>query len=75
MCKIDIADAFKQLGIMPAQWPFFCVKWKHLYYVFVRLVFGCRSSPRLFDTISQAICWIATNNYNIETIFHLLDDF
>ena len=75
MCKVDIADAFKQLAILPAQWPFFCVKWKHLYYVFVRLVFGCRSSPRLFDTVSQAICWIATYNYGIRTIFHLLDDF
>ena len=75
MCKIDIADAFKQLPIRPAQWPYFCIKWKRQYYVFVRLAFGCRSSPFLFDTLSQALCWIATNNYGISTIFHLLDDF
>ena len=75
MCKVDIADAFKQLAILPAQWPFFCVKCKHFYYVFVRLVFGCRSSPCLFDTVSQAIFWIATYNCGIRTIFHLLDDF
>ncbi|CAG2224001.1 unnamed protein product [Mytilus edulis] len=33
------------------------------------------SSPKIFDTLSQAICWIAQNNYNIEHILHLLDDF
>ena len=43
MCKIDIANSFKQLAIKPSQWPFFCVKWKQLYYVFVKLAFGCRS--------------------------------
>ena len=75
MCKIDVTDAFKQLAIKPSQWPFFCVKWRQLYYVFVRLTFGCRSSPKLFDTIAQAISWIASNNYGIATIFHLLDDF
>ena len=53
----------------------FCVRWKTKYYVFVRLVFGCRSSPRIFETLSQAVCWIALNNYGIQKIFHLLDDF
>lgn len=75
LSKMDIANAFKNLPIKPTQWPFFCVKWSGKYYVFVRLVFGCRSSPRIFDSLSQAICWIAHNNYGVETIFHLLDDF
>ena len=75
LCKMDIADAFKQLPIKSSQWPLFCVKWNHMYYVYVRLVFGCRSSPKIFDTLSQAISWIASHNYGIETIFHLLDDF
>ena len=75
MSKMDISDAFKIMPIKGAQWPYFCVKWIGLYYVFVRLVFGCRSSPRIFDTLSQAICWIACNKYGIQTMFHLLDDF
>ena len=41
----------------------------------MRLAFGCRSSPRIFDSLAQAICWIASNNYNIHCILHLLDDF
>ena len=75
MCKVDVADAFKQLPTEPTLWPLFCVKWKQLNYVFVRLAFCCRHSPKLLVSISQAIFWIASNNYGIETIFHLLDDF
>ena len=75
MCKMDISNAFKNLPIKGCQWPYFCVKWRNLYYEYVRLVFGCLSSPTIFDTLSQALCWIACKNYGIETIFHLLDDF
>lgn len=74
-CKVDISDAFKQLPISPQQWHLFCFKWNNMYYNYVRLPFGCRSSPKLFDSLSSSICWIAQNNYNIEVIFHLLDDF
>ena len=38
-------------------------------------MFCCRSSPRIFDNLSQAICWIAHTKYGVQTIFHLLDDF
>ena len=75
LTKYDISNAFKICGIRPDQWPYFCVKWEGKYYVFVRLVFGCRSSPCIFDNLSQAICWIVSNNYGVQTIFHLLDDF
>ena len=75
MSKADISDAFKIMPIRSSQWPYFCVKWDGMYYVFVRLVFGCRSSPRVFDTLSQAVCWIACNKYGVQTMFHMLDDF
>ena len=75
MCKADISDAFKQIPITPSQWHLFCVKWRGSYYVCVRLPFGSRSSPKLFDTLSLAICWIAKHNYGIGVILHLLDDF
>ena len=48
---------------------------ENLYFYYVRLCFGSRSSPRIFDTLFQAICWIAQRNYKIEIILHLLDDF
>ena len=34
--------------------------------VLVRLAFRCRSSPKLFDSLPQAVCWIATNNYGVK---------
>ena len=74
-CTVDISDAFKQLPIKKEQWHLFCVKWNGQYYHYVRLPFGCRSSPRLFDSLSTSVCWIAQNNYDIKVIFHLLDDF
>ena len=75
MSKADISDAFKIMPIRSSQWPYICVKWDGMYYVFVRLVFGCRSSPHVFDTLSQAVCWIACNKYGVQTMFHMLDDF
>jgi len=75
LCKTDICNAFKLLPIKPEQMPYFMIRWRNSYYVYTRLVFGCRSSPKIFDNLSQAICWIAQNNYNISVIFHLLDDF
>ena len=30
LCMFDIANAFKNLPILRSQWPYFCVKWKHL---------------------------------------------
>lgn len=73
--KTDITDAFKQLGIRREQHHIFCMKWKGLYYYYVRLCFGSRSSPCIFDTLSHAVCWIAQDNYGIRIILHLLDDF
>ena len=75
LCKFDIQDAFKHCAIRKDQWHLFLVKWEGMYYVMSRLPFGCRSSPKIFDYLAQAVCWIATNNYNIKFILHLLDDF
>ncbi|XP_033724564.1 uncharacterized protein LOC117314606 [Pecten maximus] len=75
MCKTDISDAFKLIPIHPSQWHLFCVQWKGSYYFYNKLAFGCRSSPKIFDTLSEAVCWIAQHNYGISHIMHLLDDF
>lgn len=73
--KVDIMDAFKQLGIKRNQHHLYCIKWRKSYYYSCRLCFGSRSSPKIFDSLATAICWVATNNYNIPVILHLLDDF
>lgn len=75
LCKTDIVDAFKLIPIHPTLWHLHGVCWKEKFYFYKRLAFGCRSSPKIFDTLSVAICWIAKNNYGLEVILHLLDDF
>lgn len=75
LCKFDISDAFKICPIAPHQWPLFCVKWDNMYYHWVRLTFGCRSSCKIFDHVSRAVCHIAEHNYGVQNILHLLDDF
>lgn len=75
LMKTDITDAFKLLPIKPDLWPYHGIQWNNKFYFFTRLVFGSRSSPKLFDNLSRAVCWIARNNYNIPNILHLLDDF
>jgi hypothetical protein len=75
LCKTDITDAFKLIPIAPHLWHLYGVKWEGKYYFYQRLVFGSRSSPKIFDNLSVALCWIAEHNYHIENILHLLDDF
>ena len=69
-------DAFKQIPFHPSLWHLYGVKWNGEYFFYTRLVFGSRSSPKMFDWLSQAICWmLAHHNYGIDFILHLLDDF
>ncbi|XP_049453891.1 uncharacterized protein LOC125901914 [Epinephelus fuscoguttatus] len=75
LSKADITSAFKVLPIHPDFWRFFGVRWRGVYYFAVRLTFGCKSSPKIFDTLSEALCWILSNNHGIPFIVHLLDDF
>ena len=74
LCKWDLVDAFKNCPILPSQWPLFGFRFQGKMYFCVKLCFGCRSSPKIFDTLSVALCWIATNKFGIPCLFHLLDD-
>ncbi len=74
-CKVDIRDAFKQIPVRKELWPYQGIKWDDVYYFYTRLVFGSRSSPKIFDCLSVAICWILNNNYGVKHCLHLLDDF
>ncbi|RXN34492.1 poly [Labeo rohita] len=75
LAKVDITSAFKVMPIHLDFWHLFGIRWKNEFYFAVRLTFGCRSSPKIFDTLSEAICWILFNNYTIPYLIHLQDDF
>ncbi|KAI2647038.1 Pro-Pol polyprotein [Labeo rohita] len=75
LAKLDITSAFKVMPIHPDFWHLFGICWQNKFCFAVCLTFGCRSSPKIFDTFSEAICWILSNNYNIPYLVHLLDNF
>ena len=75
LAKADITAAFKVLPLHPDFWHLFGVRWQDQFYFAVRLTFGCKSSPKLFDTLAEALCWILVNNHKLPYVTHLLDDF
>ncbi len=75
LAKVDITSAFKVMPIHPDSWHLFGIQWAGKFYFAVRLTFGCKSSPKIFDMLSEAVCWILSNNYAIPQLIHLLDDF
>ncbi|XP_054879603.1 LOW QUALITY PROTEIN: uncharacterized protein LOC129354134 [Poeciliopsis prolifica] len=81
LAKADITDAFKIMldddlkRGATSQWHLQGAKWDDKFYFFVRLTFGCRSSPGLFNMLSEALCWILLNVTKLPSVLHLLDDF
>jgi hypothetical protein len=49
--------------------------WKGLYFSDQVLPFGLRSAPYIFNQLSDALEWIAKNNYDLTHILNILDDF
>jgi hypothetical protein len=75
MAKTDICSAFRNVPVRPNDWELLGMHWKGLYFFDQVLPFGLRSAPYIFNQLSDAIEWIAKNNYTIKHILHILDDF
>ena len=75
MAKTDLKSAFCILPIHPDDWNLLGIYWQSRYYVDLYLLFGLRSSPFLFNQISEALQWILKHNYGLGHVLHILDDF
>ena len=75
MAKTDLKSAFRIMPIHPDDWNLLGIYWQSRYYVDLYLPFGLRSSPFLFNQISDALEWILKNNYGLGHVIHILDDF
>ncbi|XP_058842486.1 uncharacterized protein LOC131697467 [Acipenser ruthenus] len=75
LAKADISDAFKVMPIHPSLRHLFGVCWADKFYFSTQLTFGCRSSPKIFDSLSEALSWILLNSYHVPFLLHLMDDF
>ena len=75
MAKSDLKSAFCIMPIHPDDWNLLGIYWQSRYYVDLYLPFGLRSSPFLFNQISEALQWILKHNYGLGHVLHILDDF
>ena len=55
MAKVDVADAYMQCALHPADYRLAGIYWDKHYYFFTRLPFGSRSSPRQFARLANAV--------------------
>ena len=75
MAKLDIKHAFRLCPVHPSDWPHLGYKWLDQYFVDIRLPFGSRSSPFIFNQFAEALLWILIFVFGIPHIIHYLDDF
>ena len=75
MAKTDLKSAFCIMPIHPDDWNLLGIYWQSHYYVDLYLPFGLRSSPFVFNQISEALQWILKHNYSLGHVLHILDNF
>ena len=75
LSKVDVQSAFRIVPVRPSQWHLLGLCWDGYMYFDKVLSMGGRSSPYIFDSIAKAAEWICINNYDVEFLIHLLDDF
>ena len=75
LSKIDIKHAFRLIPVAPEDWKLLGFFWENYYFIDVRLSFGSRSSPGIFNKFADLVCWILINKCNLESTVHYSDDF
>ena len=75
MAKLDIKHAFRLCPVRLADRELLGIHWKGQFYVDLRLHFGLRSSPYLFNRLADTFEWILKNNYHIKDLMHYLDNY
>ncbi|KAL9964522.1 hypothetical protein ACROYT_G028176 [Oculina patagonica] len=75
MAKLDLKHAFRLCPVSPMDRDLLGMHWQGKFYVDLRLPFGLRSSPFLFNRLADAFEWILKNNYAISALMHYLDDY
>ena len=73
LAKVDIKHAFRLCPVLPQQWHLLGFSWDNRFYFDMRLPFGSRSSPALFNDFADLLAWILVQN-GLEGLLHY-DDF
>ncbi len=74
LAKIDIAHAYRNVPVHPADRYLLGMQWNGQIYVDTALPFGLRSAPKIFCAVSDALEWILLQA-GISSCLHYIDDF
>ena len=58
LAKIDIAHAYRNVAVHPADWHLLGMEWEGKTYLDKALPFGFRSAPKMFIVISDTLEWV-----------------
>jgi hypothetical protein len=73
---VDLQEAYRHIRVHPLDWPLLGMRFEGKVYVDTFLPFGASSSPEIFNTLADALAWIAGWYLPPSTRFiHYLDDF
>ncbi|XP_055353021.1 uncharacterized protein LOC129598954 [Paramacrobiotus metropolitanus] len=75
MAKVDLKHAFRLIPVHPADWHLLGYQFDNLYYFDIVLPFGLRSSPAIFNRLSDFLEWIVRHVANFADVLHYVDDF
>lgn len=75
MAKLDIKHAFRLCPVHLEDHEPLGIHWQGKFYIDLRLPFGLRSSPYLFNCLADAFEWLLKNYYHIQDLMHYLDDY
>ena len=73
--RVDIAHAFRNLGIRLEDIRFLAFTLNGKIYLNISLPFGAASSCCIFEKVATLLQWIVTNETGRDSISHYLDDF
>ena len=74
LAKIDIAHAYHNVPVHPADRHLLGMQWDDKVYIDTALPFGLRSAPKIFCALSDMLEWILLQA-GISSCLHYLDDF
>ena len=74
MAKLDVKSAFRLCPVRSEEHHLLGIHWKGQFFYDRVLPFGIRSAPFIFNTLAEALEWVARQR-GIKHIHHYLDDF
>ena len=74
LAKMDLESAYWIIPVHPSDRHLMGMEWNGKIYVDLALPFGIRSTPKIFNSVADALEWIL-HQFSIQEEFHYLDDY